>query len=156
MTVSPFVYTFWYIQSNMKSRKFTKLWKTITRKDWDGEFLCQPLLSERGYPLKTCSLVFKKYDQWLKFIAHVYEGEKAADAIRMTAEDALKLVKNPEVKVQLAFIVAFGESYWTPGYNWIRQKDKKTMLEGHCCHKALTEDLSVVVIEGEKCPPRNL
>eukprot|EP00957_Ditylum_brightwellii_P053965 4087510-Ditylum_brightwellii.AAC.1 len=86
-------------------------------KDWGHKFLYQPLLSQWGYPLKTCSLVLKKYDQWLNFIARIYEGEKAANTIGMTAEDALKLDKNPEVKAQLVFIVAFGESYWTPGYN---------------------------------------
>ena len=39
----------------------------------------------------------------------------------------------------VSIITAFGDFFWTSGYNWIRRKDEQTKLEGHSCHEVLVQ-----------------
>ena len=136
-TMSQFVYGCWYIQNKQKTKVFKETWKRNTGEGWDGNILVQPILSRWGYPLKTVSTIYDKFEPWSTFVGQMYESSNSASSVFKTAKDALEIVKNPETKVQMSFLKAFGIYYWTPGYNWIRRKDKLTKLDGHSSHEAL-------------------
>ena len=136
-TSSQFSYACWYVQNNLGSKFFKKVWKRATQTDWVGDILPQPVLSRWGYLLKTATMVYTQYDNWVLFHAYLYQCAMSNGSIYKTAKDALALGKNAETRVHLCFLAAFGQFYWTSGYNWLCRIDKTTKLDGHSSHEAL-------------------
>ena len=64
-------------------------------------------------------------------------GTNKSTNVGLAVDDAVGLIKNPEIKAQLSFLSAFGKRYWTREYNWIQHKDDISKLEGHSCHEVL-------------------
>ena len=90
--------------------------------------LCHPILS---------SLVFESFELWQIFLEEMVLGTNKSTNVGLAVDDAVGLIKNPEIKAQLSFLSAFGKRYWTREYDWIRRKDDISKLEGHSCHEVL-------------------
>ena len=59
------------------------------------------------------------YDRWFLFLYKIVEAEPHSSTLGKTVKDAWGIIQNPETKVNIKFLVAFGKVYWTPGYNWL-------------------------------------
>ena len=51
---------------------------------------------------------------------HFVGGENSKSNVGKAVDTALGLVKNPEVRAQLSFLVAFGQTFWNKAFNWMR------------------------------------
>jgi len=73
-------------------------------------------------------MVYTQYGNWVLFHVYLYQ---------CAMSNALAHGKNAETQVHLSFLAAFGQFYWTPGYNWLHRIDKTTKLDGHSSHEVL-------------------
>ena len=89
--------------------------------------------------METASRIDENYDLWINFLGTLWEGENSKSNVGKAVDTALGLVKNPEVRAQLSFLVAFGRTFWNKAFNWMRRKDSLTKLDGHSCHEVLIQ-----------------
>ena len=82
-------------------------------------------------------MVDPNYDKWFLFLSKLVEAEPHYSALKKAVKDAWGLIQYPETKANIKFLVAFGEFYWTPGYNWPQRKKLITRLDAHSSHKVL-------------------
>ena len=61
-TVSQLVYDLWYIQDRLREI-FHVTWHLLVGAEWKFLLLCRFILSQWGYPLKTCTMVDSIYEK---------------------------------------------------------------------------------------------
>ena len=79
------------------------------------------------------------YEKWCPFLSKIVEDEPHSSALEKKAKDTWGLIQNPETRVNIKFLVAFGKYYWIPGYNWLRRNNLITRLDAHSSHEVLVQ-----------------
>ena len=79
------------------------------------------------------------YEKLCLFLSKLMESELHLSTIVKTVKYAWCLIQNPETKVNINFLVEFGKSYWTPGYNWTQRNYLITRLYAHSSHEVLVQ-----------------
>lgn len=135
-TMSQCAYNVTYL-FELLGESFKPLWLEINGEDWKDLKLLKVVLTRWLYAIQSVSKIFEKYEKIKKFCKVIYESKKSTYLAHKVAKETYQLLENPEVKVMMAFVKAFGEYYWTPFYNWARRKGSRTKKEGHIANEVL-------------------
>ena len=79
------------------------------------------------------------YNKGCLVLSNLMEAELHSSALYKEVKDAWGMIQNPETKVNIEFIVAFGKYDWTPGYNWLQRNDLITRLDAQSSHEVLVQ-----------------
>ena len=79
------------------------------------------------------------YEKLCLFLSKLLEAEPHSSALGKVVKGAWGLIQNTETKVNIKFLVAFGEYYWTPGYNWLLKKYLIKRLDAHSSHEVIVQ-----------------
>jgi hypothetical protein len=140
-TILQVLHTAWSIQDAM-GEQFISIWNLFVHggePEAVGDVMdriCKPLLTRWGYVMQCADAMLERWDEWLVFLTKTYEQFPTKE--HEMAQFILAFTKDPKVKCELSFIVAFGRSFFNKHLAWTHRIDERTGQPGHSCHEVLS------------------
>ena len=97
--------------------------------------LLKPLLTRWCYVVKCATAILQRWNDWKKFldVCYLAFSTKEGDMSRK----CLAVMKDPKLKCEIEFVVAFGRCFFTKHFEWLQHIDTHTKKAGFFSHEML-------------------
>ena len=133
-----FFHTCWSIQEAL-GENFLPAWKEFVGEGAADDItddmvrLIKPLLTRWSYVVKCATAILERWNDWKAFMDKVYKCFTTTE--EGMARKCVGVMKDPKLKCELEFVVAFGQEFYMKHFVWLQRIDDVSKLDGFFSHE---------------------